>query len=49
MPEQVAKSNLDPPLRALLPCRASSHAIALSAELRLARRYAQGEETVESN
>ena len=34
----VAKRNLDPPLRAKLPLRASSHGIALSAELRLARR-----------
>jgi len=33
-----AKRNLVPPLRALLPLRASSRGIALSAELRLARR-----------
>ena len=34
----VVKRNLVPPLRALLPLRASSRGIALSAELRLARR-----------
>ena len=33
------KRNLVPPLRALLPLSASSRGIALSAELRLARRY----------
>ena len=38
MPEQNPKRNLDPPLRALLPLRASSYGIALSVELRLARR-----------
>ncbi|MCJ7774228.1 MAG: hypothetical protein MUP22_13980, partial [Desulfobacterales bacterium] len=38
VPEQVVKRNLIPPLRALLPLRASSGGIALSAELRLARR-----------
>ena len=41
VPEQVVKRNLIPPLRALLPWRASSHGIALSAELRLARRCVQ--------
>jgi len=41
VPEQIVKRNLVPPLRALLPWRASSHGIALSAELRLARRYQQ--------
>jgi len=39
--EQVVKRNLIPPLWALLPLRASSSGIALSAELRLARRYGQ--------
>ena len=37
VPEQYAKRNLVPPLRALLAARASSAAITLSAELRLAR------------
>jgi len=37
----VVKRNLVPPLRALLPLRASSCGIALSAELRLALRWAQ--------
>jgi len=41
VPEQVAKRNLVPPLRALQSARASSAAFALSAELRLARRYGQ--------
>ena len=40
----VAKRNLIPPLRALQSVRASSAAFALSAELRLARRYQQAEE-----
>ncbi|NLM68220.1 MAG: hypothetical protein GX180_13770, partial [Enterococcus sp.] len=39
MPEHVAKRNLIPPLRALLPLIASSGRTALSAELRLAQRY----------
>jgi len=38
VPEQVVKRNLIPPLWALLPLRTSSSGIALSAELRLARR-----------
>jgi len=49
MLEQVVKRNLIPPLRALLPWRASSHGIALSAELRLARRYAQGKKMTSTN
>ena len=40
MPEQVAKRNLVPPLRALQSARTSPAAFALSAELRLARRWA---------
>jgi hypothetical protein len=39
VPEQDAKRNLIPHLRALLSSRASSAAIALRAELRLARHY----------
>ncbi len=39
MPEQDAKRNLVSSLRALQSARASSAAFALSAELRLARRY----------
>jgi len=41
MPEQVAKRNLVPPLRALQSARASPAAFALSAELRLAQRCLQ--------
>ena len=41
VPEQNAKNNLIPPLRALQSARASSAAFALSAELRLALRYVQ--------
>jgi hypothetical protein len=41
----VAKRNLVPPLRALQSVRASSTAFALSAELRLAQRYGQANET----
>jgi hypothetical protein len=39
VPEHITKRNLVPPLRALLPLIASSGGTALSAELRLARRY----------
>jgi hypothetical protein len=45
VPEQVAKRNLVPPLRALQSARASSAAFALSAELRLARHCTQANET----
>jgi len=37
--EQIAKRNLAPLLRALLPLGASSNGIAFRAELRLAPRY----------
>jgi len=43
VPEQGAKRNLVPPLRALQSARASPAAFALSAELRLARRWAQAQ------